>query len=316
MSRRGVKYADRAFQIHGDLGDRLGQGKARSFKAFSLLALGRFQEGVETGREAIELLEQAGDVWEANMARMIASFPMYFLGDLRSAQLTAKRSYEIAVETGDHAGMAIALYFLATSAPHELPAGGLQIECDRERDDPLSSSAALQGRGLELLLREDKPDEAAVMIQKSLDVAKQRGLRNACIFCGVTWKAMALRIVAERTPEGPARKKAMDEASAAVRTALRVTKKYLTVRPMALRERGTIAALQGKEQEARRFFDRSLHYALKQDAAYEHAQTELARAQAGLKFGWPDAERRAAQARARIAEIKSAPPRHFDLPTE
>lgn len=306
MSKRGVAYAERSFEIHGDLGDRLGQGKARSFKAFSLLALGRFQEGVETGREAIRLLEEAGDVWEANMARMIASFPMYFLGDLRNAHLTVKRSFEIGIETGDHAAMAIALYFWATSAPRTLPEGALQVECDRQRDDPLSSSAALQGRGLELLIREDRPREAAVMIQKSLDLAKQRGLRNPCIFCGVTWKAVALRIVAQREPDGPTRAQALAEASKAVRNALKITKKYLTVRPMALRERGMIAVLKGKEKEARQAFDQSLDFAREQGAPYECAQTELARAEAGQKFGWPDADRDVAQARAKIAEFESA----------
>ena len=294
LSKRGVAYAEKSYRIHGDLGDRLGQGKACSFKAFSLLALGRFRDGVETGREAINLLEQAGDVWEANMARMIASFPMYFLGDLRGAQSTARRSFEIGVETGDHAGMAIALYFWATSAAHSLPEGALQIECERERDDPLSSSAALQGRGLELLFREDKPSEAANMIQKSLDLAKKRGLRNACIFCGVTWKAMALRIVAQRAPEGPERQKAIDDAMKAVRNALRITKKYLTVRPMALRERGILATIVGHEGEARRFLEASLDYAQKQGASYEYAKTELAKAEAGLVFGWPDAEQQLA----------------------
>jgi serine/threonine protein kinase/tetratricopeptide (TPR) repeat protein len=306
LSKRGVAYAEESYRIHGDLGDRLGQGKARSFKAFSLLALGRFQDGVETGTEAIRLLEQAGDVWEANMARMIATVPMFFLGDLRSAHLTAKRSFEIGVETGDYAGMAIALYFWATSAPHSLPDGALQIECERQRDDPLSSSAVLQGRGLELLFREDKPEQAAVMIQKSLDLAKKRGLRNACIFCGITWKAMALRIVAQRAPDGPSRKQAIYEATKAVRDALRITKKYLTVRPMALRERGIIATLKGKENEARRFFDASLDYAQNQGAAYEYAKTELERAEAGVVFGWPDAERQLTKAKAKIADIKSA----------
>ena len=105
LAQRGVAYAEKSYHIHGDLGDRLGQGKARSFKAFSLLALGRFREGVESGREAIRLLEQAGDVWEANMARNIASQPLYFLGDLRNSHLQAKRAFEIGVETGDFAAI-------------------------------------------------------------------------------------------------------------------------------------------------------------------------------------------------------------------
>ncbi len=45
LSRRGVDYAERSYHIHGELGDRLGQGKARSFKAFSLLAPGSFSRG-------------------------------------------------------------------------------------------------------------------------------------------------------------------------------------------------------------------------------------------------------------------------------
>ena len=310
FARRGVAYAERSYRIHENLGDRLGQGKARSFQTFSLLALGRFREGVEAGREAIRLLEQAGDVWEANMARIIVSLTMYFLGDLKSSQQEAKRAYEIGVETGDYSAMAIALYFWVPSDPHALPEGALQIECDRVREDPLSSAAALQGRGLELLLREDKPAEAAVMLDRSLDVARQKGLRNPCIFCGVSWKAMALRIVAEREPDGTARQAALTVARKAVRDALRITKKYLTTRPMALRERGMIAVLLGKQDEARQFFDQSLASANRQEAVWEQTQTELARAEAGLKFGWPDAERKAADARALLAEMKSAIAKH------
>jgi hypothetical protein len=78
MTERGARYADRAYEIHTANGDRLGQGHARSFKTMSLTTAGRFREAVDTGREAVRLLDEAGDVWEANMARIMVSVPTYY----------------------------------------------------------------------------------------------------------------------------------------------------------------------------------------------------------------------------------------------
>ena len=290
LAERGVAYAERSFQIHSELGDRLGRGKARSFQTFSLLALGRFREAVESGREAVQLLEQAGDVWEANMSRIIVSQPLYFLGELENSHLEAKRAFEIGTETGDYSAIAIALYFWVPAFPDALPEGALQAERERPREDPLSTSAAIQGRGLELLFREDNPVEAAKVIQESLDVARKRGLRNPCIFGGVTWKASALRIAAEREPEGPSRKAALTAAKKAGHKALRITRKYLTMRPRALRERAVIAIMEGHESTALRYLDDSRQVAEQQESPIEQAQTLLTRGQAGMRFGWADAE--------------------------
>lgn len=312
LAARGVAYAEKSYQIHGDLGDRLGQGKARSFQTFSLLALGRFREGIESGREAVELLEQAGDVWEANMARIILSQPLYFLGDLQASHLEAKQAYEVGNETGDYSAMAIALDFWVPSAPHQVPEGALQAERERPREDPLSSAAAIQGRGLELLLRENRAEEAAKVIDESLVVAKRRGLRNPCIFGGVTWKATALRIVAERAPKGAARNAALRAAKQAARTALGITNRYRACRAQALRERALIAVLEGNEAQARRYFDDSLRVADEQEARYERAKSLQARAEAGLKFRWQDVEQQLAEARAVMEDIErfSADPSH------
>lgn len=303
-AERGVAYAERAYEIHTELGDRLGQGKARSFQTFSLLALGRFHEAVESGREAVRRLEQAGDVWESNMARIILSQSLYFLGDLQDAYREAKQAYEKGKETGDHSAMAIALYFWVPACPHNVPEGALQSARERQREDPLSTSAAIQGRGLELLLREDDPVEAARVIEESLSVARQRGLRNPCIFGGVTWKATALRCVAEREMSGANHQSSLSEAKKAVRDALKITKKYLTCRPRALRECAEIAAIEGHEDRAIRFLNESLRVAEQQNATYEHAHSLVARGKAGLKFGWPDAEQQLAEGKATIARLE------------
>ena len=159
-------------------------------------------------------------------------------------------------------------------------------------------------RAQELLLREDNPREAAEFFQKGLDVARKRGLRNPCVFCAVTWRTQALRIVAEREPEGPARKAALKKARKASRHSLLTTRMYVTSRPQALREMALIRALEGNESKARRYFDESLRLARQQEAAYEIARTELARGEASLKFGWPDAEEQIAAGQREINRIR------------
>ena len=306
LAQRGIAYAEKAYRISRDLGDLWGQGKARSYHTFSCIVLARFEEGVETSREAVRLLEQAGDVWEANMARMIGSQPLYHLGELETAFRESRQTYEIGKETGDYAAMAISLKFWMPlpKAGEAIPDGAIQAEVDRPREDPLSSAAALQARGLELLLRDDRPLEAAQVLQQSLDLAKQRGLRNVCIFEGVTWKATALRVVAERAPKGSAQRSAVKDAKKAVGDALKITKSFLACRPHALRERALIAVLEGNEDQARRYFDESLRVAEKHEARHQRAKSLLARAEAGTKFRWPEAEQQLAEARTMVDEAE------------
>jgi serine/threonine protein kinase len=305
LAQRGIDYATRAYQISVDAGDLWGQGKARSYHTFACIVLARFQEGLRTGAEAVRLLEQAGDVWEANMASMISTVPKYHLGDLKSVARESKKSYEIGLETGDYSAVCISLLFWIPAAPHQIPRGAIQKELDRKREDPLSIAAAVYARGLELLLCEDNPAEAAKVLQDCLDRAKKRGLRNVCIFSALSWKATALRIVAERTSEGPGRTRALSAARKACQAALKITKSYLACRPHALRETGIVAALEGHAEQARQSFVASLRVAEQYEARYDHAKTRLAQAEAGLTFGWPGSEEHAVEARAEIKELEN-----------
>ncbi len=305
MANRGITYAKKAYEISVKNGDLWGQGKARSYHTFACIVLARFKEGVAMGTEAVDLLEQAGDVWESNMARMIATVPMYHLGDLKSAYRGSRKTYEIGMDTGDYSAVCISLLFWIPNAPKTIPAGAIQRELQRPREDPLTITAAVYARGLELLFCEDQPREAASVLQESLSRAKQLGLRNVCLFSAATWKATALRIAAEREPDGSARRRAIRDALKAARSALRITKRYLACRPHALRERGLIAALAAKHDQARRYFDESLQVAEAYEARYDRAKTLLARGELGLKMGWPDAEAEAQRARAVIEELEN-----------
>ncbi|MBI5761659.1 MAG: protein kinase, partial [Planctomycetales bacterium] len=290
LAKRGIKYAERAYQIAVNNGDLWGQGKARSFHTFSCIVLGTFQEGIRTGAEAVRLLEGAGDIWEANMARMIRSVPMYHAGDLKGAYREARKAYEIGIETGDYSAACISLLFWMPAAPHLVPPGAIKTEMERDRVDPLAITSTFFTRGLELLLCEDKPQEAADMLQKMLNEANRREFRDCCLYAAVTWKVTALRIVAERAPEGSDRHRALRNANRALRAALSKTKSYRACRPHALREAGILATLEGNEQQARKSFEESLQVAQQHAALFDIAKTQLARGEAGIKFGWPDAE--------------------------
>ena len=304
MAERGIAYAKRAYEIAGDGGDLWGQGKARSYHTFACIVLAQFKEGVETGTEAVELLEQAGDVWESNMARMITTVPMYHLGDLAGAYRESRKAYEIGLETGDYSAVCISLLFWIPTNPKTIPPGAIQAELERHREDPLTIAGAVYARGLELLLCEDRPAEAAKVLDDSLVQARRLGLRNVCLFSAATWKATALRIVAEREPDGPPRRRAVAAATKAIRAALSITKKYRACRPHALRERGLIAMLEGKEDQARRFLDESLQLAEAHQARYDHAKTLLARGRAGQQFSWPEADQQVRDAQATIDELE------------
>ena len=109
---------------------------------------------------------------------------------------------------------------------------------------------------------------------------------------------------AEREPPGPARDRALRNAKQAVDKALKITKKYLACRPQALREQGLIAALNGQSDQSKRSFEESLKVADAHEARYEHAKTMLAMGEAGIKFGWPDAESQVSQATAVIKTLE------------
>src|SRR5262249_44645699 len=92
---------------------------------------------------------------------------------------------------------------------------------------------------------------------------------------------------ADLTPGG--RTVILERARAAVRGALKIARSFQNDLPLALREAGLIAAMQGSLRRARKYFDESLAVAERQGARFEHAQTLLARGRVGLEAGWPGA---------------------------
>ena len=66
-----------------------------------------------------------------------------------------------------------------------------------------------------------------------------------------------------------------------------------------------VAAMQGNEEQARRWFVESLDLSEKHEARYDHAKARLAQAEAGLKFGWPGTAKQAAKALKEVKELEN-----------
>ena len=305
LAHRGKRYAQQSYDIWKARGDLWGQGQSMSFYTFNYFVLGQLEKAIETSSLAVTLLEQAGDVWEANMARMMNTWSLYHAGDLKGAHRQNKKVLAIAKEVGDFSAMAISLCFWMQIDPASAPEGEMQIEAERQRDDVTSGALAIQGRGLEILFREDDPQRAAQVLQDSLDLCKRKGVRNVCVFAGATWKVTALRIAAEREPTGPARQQAIKQGRKAARTALGITKRYRICRAHLLRECGLLETLAERQKPARSYFDQSIALAEEQGARRERAKSVLALAEAATQFGWKDIEVEIAEAKRRVDEIEN-----------
>jgi two-component system sensor kinase len=301
---RGVKYAKRSRDIWVDRGDRWGEGTSQSYQTLALSVSGQFSDGAKTSARAIELLDQSGDVWEGSMARLMHVWSLYGLGDMKRAYSINKEVVATSTEGGDYSSLAIAITFWMMIDAKSAPEGAAQAEVDRPRDDPLCAALAIQGRGLELLLRENKPVEAAQVLLESLRLARKKSIRNVCVFAGATWRVTALRIAAEQAAEGQERRRLIKQAKRAAWFARWVTLVYRTFRAHLLRECGLLELLAGRERQARRYFDESIEVAEKQEARRERAKTLLARGEAGMKFGWPGAEQEVAEGQATLNELE------------
>jgi len=288
---RGIAYAQESLSIYKSLGNLWGQGQAINFHGIVLYYASRYEECLEKCREAVRVLERAGDLWEVNAARVHMAFSLYRLGNLAAAAELARQVHDSGVELGDDGASGFSLDVWAWATGGQVPAEVLQAELQRPRANAQVAAQVIMAEGVRLFLL-DRVSEAAEMFERGHQVAEQAGVKNAYTLPFRAWIASALRRQAEQaSPWQPERRadllaRASEVAGKAVRTA----RTFQNDLPHALREAGLIAAMQGSRRKARAFLDESLAVAQRQRAQFEHAQTLLARGRVGREVGWPEAE--------------------------
>src|SRR5205814_7871637 len=132
---RGITYAQKSLEIRKAFGDLWGQGQSLSYYSVVLYAGSRFTECVAKGREAVRLLERAGDFWEVHIARYQVAAALYRLGDLPTAVEEARRIHKSGLELGDHQASGISLDVWARATDGAVPHDVLEAELQRSRHD-------------------------------------------------------------------------------------------------------------------------------------------------------------------------------------
>ncbi len=299
--RRGIAYVQKSFAIYTSIGDLWGQGQALSFHGILLYAASRFEECLEKSREAIRVLERAGDLWELNAARVHVAFSLYRLGDLTESADLARRIHFSGVELGDSKASGFSLDVWAYSTGGKVAADVLRAELQRPRRDVQVRIQVKIADGVRLLM-EDRVDDAVTVLEEGYRLAEQAGLQNAYVLPVRSWLASALRRQAENTLL-TRRSTVLKRANRVARSAVGVARTFQNDLPHALREAGLISALQGSQRQSRRYLEESLWVAQRQKARFEYAQTLMARGRVGTCFGWPGAADEAVTARQALIDV-------------
>jgi len=286
---RGIRYSQRAHVIYKSLGDLQGQGTALHYNGLALYVATRYEECIETCREAVRMLERAGDAWEENRARYHIAASSYRLGDLSAAKTEAEHMYQLGLQIGDVQASGMALDLLVRSIGH-VSAEVVQAELRHERYDVQGTAQVKLAEGVRLFMA-DRTVEAINFLEDALREIEKKDVQNVWTFPLRTWLVSALRHHAVKNCDGAPLLRAarLRRASQLASRALKTANTFQTELPHSLRECGLIAAIHGQIHKARHSFDESLAVALRQGASFEHAQTLFARGQVGQKYDWPDA---------------------------
>ncbi|MEY2398328.1 MAG: hypothetical protein QOJ00_1502, partial [Actinomycetota bacterium] len=289
---RSIKYAERSLAIRVELGDLWGQGQSLNFFGVALYAASRQREAIDKLEEAVRLLDQTGDRWEANTAAWNIAFARYRLGELAEAVRMARRLHEAATAIGDQTAAGTSLSAWSRASAGQVPAALIRAQLDQGNDDAQTDADVHVAEGVRLLACEDY-DAAVAVFAEAVRIVKSNGLRQEYVAHVQPWLATALRCQAEAiSPHDVATRRAiLRQAKRAASRGWRVAFFYRNNAPHALRERGLLAAIDGHKFRARRLLARSLAAATQQDAAYEQLLTQQAWASTGLSvLGVPAAE--------------------------
>ena len=283
---RGIAYAGRSLAIRTDLGDPWGQGQSLNFYGVALYAASRYPEAIEKLREAVRLLARTGDRWEVDTARWNLAFCHYRLGELTEAVAVAASVHDDAIAIGDDTAAGIGVSVWSRASAGRVPAELVKARMEQRNDDAQTAAEVLVAEAVRLLA-EGSPGAAVSVMEEAAGVVARAGLRQEYVAPVLPWLATALRAEAETL--GPyrvdERRALLRRARRAARRGWRVARWYRNNAPHALRERGLLAALDGRDRRARRLLSRSLAIAESQGARYEHALTRQAFGRAGLALG-------------------------------
>jgi two-component system sensor kinase len=303
MQRRFDRFAARSLELRRAQGDIWGQGQTLHFKGMAYFGGSKFAQSIAQCREAIQLLEKAGDRWEENAARFHIACSQYYLGELGLAVEGAQRNYRLSIDIGDLTLASSSLKPWALASGGEIPEDVIRTEMARP-DAPGQTLAMLCIAEAVRLLHLARHAEAVSVLEGAYRRLWKTFLVTFHVLDLFAWLTTARRLAWEKAPPPGvrARRALLRRADRAALLARLFGWLWRNDLPHAFRESALLAAIHGRERHARRLLQRSLAEAERQGARYERAQTLLAWSRVGAAFAWPEAR---AQASVAVAELRA-----------
>jgi len=292
LFERAFKYADRSYQIRESFNDLWGQGNSRCFQAIAYYAASKYDEAIAMGREAIRLLEQAGDFWNIHIARFQIAGSMLYQGRFDEARRLCEKNYASAIETKDEASSGIILDLWAKSTHGDIPVHVLEEELARPRFDVQGRCHVLMAKTYVLLRNEDH-DGALEAIEEAVRVTTEADVKNCYTLPAYALRTRVLREMATNATEcarGYERARLLRRAFRGAIVGLLNSWASKNEVPNLLYEMGLIRAMQGRPRQARWFLLRSRASAKRVGAGFVAAQAAKELGELGKQLGWPAAD--------------------------
>ncbi|MFP2906897.1 ATP-binding protein, partial [Pyxidicoccus sp. 3LFB2] len=287
---RARRYLQRALALREAFGDAFHHGATLHLYQFMLIHCARYAESLEVGRKALRLSQQAGAShdWHAVNAREQVGTALYQLGELPEAVAHAQAQYRLGVQRDEALRRSYGLSLWAAASAGLLPEATLAAELGRSSSDAAYNTALHRAEVLHAeghrLLREAAPARAVAVLRQAEQCMTDARLRLPLFLAEI--RALLVRALREQAAQVPSwafsiRAGLLREARAIARRECLRPLPFRNNLASIYRELGWMAAMEGRNRRARRYFGQSLAIAERLDMRYERARTLLARAEVG-----------------------------------
>lgn len=291
------RYADQAVRIAAALSDEPTEGFALWIRGMVALEAGRLDEALADLRASVAQLSGPGEVWGGSLARYFLARCRLARGEFQSALADAALLWD--EHNKPQPGMWVRAVAIRTAALcGRVPEGALrQAEANRGAE-PLAHITLAGAQALRMLAH-GQPDRAAAIIEDALRVARQAGFllaTRARELAVQQVRALRLGLMRASAYDRGARRRRARQLGRAILQARTLSKGRPLLGVVLDRERGLVAALEGRMGLARRLLDRTVHDAERLGMRHAYAVSLAAWAEVGACHGWPGASHRADEA--------------------
>jgi signal transduction histidine kinase/CheY-like chemotaxis protein/serine/threonine protein kinase len=294
---RAFRYVSRSFEIRENLQNVWGQGQSLHFKGIVHYGKSEYGKCIDDCRKAIKILERTGDYWQVHIARYQVAAAQFRLGNFEEANEECRKNYESGITLGDHQASGIILDIWVQSSQGQLPKDLLEKEFARPRED-VQGQAQVELAEAIILLKNGQTELAIEYLVQTKNKLEDAGVQNTYTCPIYTWLISAYRQLAEED-NSIFRSKRTDAIRCVKKLkqkALFLTRRFSNELPRLYRELAIISAMEGNQNRAKKYLDKSLVIAHRAQAKHEIASSVLVMEKIGSEFRWGQA----------IPEIESA----------